>query len=121
MMTIPEHMKMTPKKTDYICIREKQVNKHETDIAGLKLRADFKEEQIKEIKKDIKEVSDKLDTVGEKLDNWQHQSEQDDFNIDRRVTQLETTQNTLKWVIGLGLTCIGTAVAILTFFLTILH
>lgn len=112
---------MTPKKAEYVCIREKQVQKHETDIAELKVRADFKEKQIEEIKTDIKEVSEKLDGVNEKLDQWQHQSEQDDFNIDTRVTQLETTQNTLKWVVGIGLTCIGTAVAVLGLFLTLLH
>lgn len=112
---------MTPKKAEYVCIREKQVQKHETDIAELKVRADFKEKQIEEIKTDIKEVSEKLDGVNEKLDQWQHQSEQDDFNIDTRVTQLETTQNTLKWVIGIGLSVIGTAVAVLGLFLTLLH
>lgn len=112
---------MTPKKAEYICIREKQVNKHETDIRELKVRADFKEEQIKELKSDIKEVSEKLDNVSEKLDSWQHQSEQDDFDIDTRVTQLEATQNTLKWVVGIGLTCIGTAVGVLGLVFTVLH
>lgn len=112
---------MSPQKTEYICIREKQVNKHETDIRELKVRANFKEEQIREIKKDIQKVSKKLDTVNEKLDEWQHKSEQDDFNIDTRVTQLETTQKTLKWVTAIGLTAIGTAVGVIGLFLTILH
>lgn len=112
---------MTPKKTEYTCIREKQVNRHENDITELKIRADFKEQQIQEIKKDIKEVSDKIDGVTEKLDQWQHQSEQGDFDIDNRVTKLENTQNVLKWAVAIGLTSITTAIAILTFLITIIH
>lgn len=112
---------MSPKKTGYICIREKQVNKHETDIAELKARADFKDLRIDEVKEDIEKISNKLDAVDEKLDKWQHKSEQGDFNIDNRVTQLETTQNTLKWVVGIGLTALTTAVGVVAFFLSLLH
>lgn len=112
---------MSPKKAEYICIREKQVNKHETDIAELKARADFKDLRIGEVKDDIEKISNKLDAVDEKLDKWQHKSEQDDFNIDNRVTQLETTQNTLKWVVGIGLTALTTAVGVVAFFLSLLH
>jgi len=67
-----------------------------------------------EIKRDI----EKMDT---KLDQLILQSERDDFNIDNRVTKLENTQNVLKWIIGIGLTCIGTAIAVLTLFLTALQ
>ena len=114
-------MNMTAKKTDYICIREKQVNKHETDIAELKARADFKDVRIEEIKTEMEKIDKKIDKIDESLNQLKLQSERDDFNIDNRVTQLETTQNTLKWIIGIGLTCIGTAVTVLAFFLTIIH
>ena len=114
-------MKMTPRKTEYVCIREKQVNKHETDIADLKARASFRSEQINEIKDEMEKMDKKLDKIDNCLNELKLQSERDDFNIDTRVTQLETTQNTLKWVVGIGLTCIGTAVAVLGLFLTLLH
>lgn len=114
-------MLLTLKKTDYVCIREKQVNKHETDIADLKARVSFRSEQINELKDEMEKMDKKLDKIDECLHELKLQSERDDFNIDNRVTQLETTQNTLKWVVGIGLTCIGTAVAVLTLFLTILH
>ena len=114
-------MNMTAKTTDYICIREKQVNKHETDIAELKTKADFRNVQIAELKIEIDKIDKKLDKIDECLNQLKLQSERDDFNIDTRVTQLETTQNTLKWVVGIGLTCIGTAIAVLSFFLTIIH
>lgn len=107
---------MTPKKTknNYVCIRDKQLTHHETDITELKARADFKDVRIMEIKKDI----EKMDT---KLDQLILQSERDDFNIDNRVTKLENTQNVLKWIIGIGLTCIGTAIAVISLFLTALQ
>lgn len=112
---------MTPKKAEYICIREKQVNKHETDIAELKARADFKDVRISELKTDMEKMDKKLDKIDQCLSDLKLQSERDDFNIDTRVTQLETTQNTLKWVVGLGLTCIGTAVGVLGLLLSTLH
>ena len=105
----------------YVCIREKQVNKHEVDIAELKARADFKDMRIDEIKSDMEEMNNKLDTISQSLSDLQRQSERDDFNIDSRVTKLENTQNVLKWIVGIALTAIGTCVAIMGFILTVIH
>ena len=112
---------MTPKKAEYVCIREKQVNKHEVDIAELKARADFKDVRIDELKESIGHMDEKLDKIDEALTDLQRQSERDDFNIDNRVTKLENTQTVLKWIIGIGLTATSTAVAVLAFVLTIVH
>ena len=59
----------------YVCIREKQVNKHEVDIAELKARADFKDMRIDEIKSDMEEMNNKLDTISQSLSDLQRQSE----------------------------------------------
>ena len=112
---------MSTKKEEYVCIREKQVNKHEVDIAELKARADFKDQRIDELKKSMDEMDKKLDKIDHNLGELQRQSERDDFNIDNRVTKLENTQNVLKWIIGIGLSSIATAVAVLAFILTHLH
>lgn len=109
------------KKPAYVCIREKQVNKHEVDIAELKARADFKDLRIDELKESIDDMDKKLDEINFTLTDIQRQSERDDFNIDNRVTKLENTQNVLKWIIGIGLTAVGTSLAILTFILTHIH
>lgn len=109
------------KKNPYVCIREKQVNKHEVDIAELKARADFKDIRIDELKESMDKVDAKLDKIDYSIAELQRKSERDDFNIDNRVTKLENTQNVLKWVIGIGLTMVGTALGVLTFILTYLH
>ena len=97
------------------------VNKHESDIVELKTRVDYKHQRLDEMR-------DKLDELGRKIDKIDHciseiklQSERDDFDIDTRVTRLETAQNTMKWITGIGLTAITTAVAVLAFMLTHIH
>lgn len=112
---------MTAKKVDYTCIREKQVNQHEVDIAELKTRVDYKHERIDELKKSIEEMDKKLDKIDHCLSELKLQSERDDFNIDNRVTKIENTINVLKWILGLGLSVVGTAIAILTFMITFVH
>lgn len=112
---------MTPKKTEYICIREKQVNKHEKDIAELQVKAEFKEQQITELKTDIEKMDKKIDELLQAFNNFKDESHQDDFNIDNRVTKLENTQNVLKWVTAIGLTAISTLIAVITFFIMHIH
>ena len=106
---------------EYTCIREKQVNKHEVDIAELKTRVDYKHQRLDEMKESIDKLDAKLDKIDHCLSELKLQSERDDFNIDSRVTKLENTQNVLKWIIGIGLTSVGTAVTVLAFIITIMH
>lgn len=105
----------------YICIREKQINKHEVDIAELKTRVEYKHQRIDELKEQIEEMDKKLDKIDHCLSELKIQSERDDFDIDTRVTKLETAQSTTKWIIGLGFTAVGTAVGVLAFILTYIH
>ena len=105
----------------YVCIHEKQVNQHEVDIAELKTRVEYKHQIIEDMKNTIDKLDAKLDKINDSLGELKLQSERDDFDIDSRVTRLETAQTTLRWVISIGLTAIGTAVAVLAFFLTNLH
>ena len=105
---------------EHTCIHEKEITDQTVELAQLKTRIDYKHERIDELKKSIDELDKKLDKIDHCLNELKLQSERDDFNIDNRVTQLETTQNTLKWIIGIGLTCVGTAIAVLTFFLTVI-
>lgn len=108
-------------KPQYVCIREKQVNKHEVDIAELKTRVEYKHQIIEEMKDSIDKLDEKLDKIDHSLSELKLQSERDDFDIDNRVTKLETAQGTLRRVISIGLTAVGTAVAVLAFLLTNLH
>lgn len=108
-------------KPQYVCIREKQVNKHEVDIAELKTRVEYKQQRLDEMKESIDKLDAKLDKIDHSLSELQRQSERDDFDIDNRVTKLETAQVTMKWIITIGLTAIGTAVGVLAFILTHIH
>ena len=99
---------------NYECFHEELLQDHSLKLTELEKEVQFKKEKIDGLTTSMKEVN-------EKLDKLIRHSEQSDFNIDTRVTQLETTQKTLKWAIGLGLTCIGTAVAVLAFIITIIH
>lgn len=96
------------------CLHEELVQNHSLKITELETEIQFKKEKIDKLQESVEKIDDKLDQLI-------RQSDQKDFDIDNRVTQLEATQNTLKWVIGIGLTCIGTATTVLAFLMTIMH
>ena len=108
------------KKPNYVCIREEQVNKLQIDVAELKTRVDYKHQRIDELKISIETLDKKLDKIDECLNHLKLQSERDDFNIDTRVTRIENTINVLKWIVGIGLSVVATAIAVLGFFMTLL-
>ena len=99
---------------EYKCFHEELLQDHSLKLTELDKEVQFKKEKIEYLQKTTKEINNKLDKL------ILH-SEQSDSDIDNRVTQLEATQDTLKWVIGIGLTCVGTAVAVLAFIITIIH
>ena len=82
----------------YECVHEELLQEHNMKLTELEKEVQFKREKIDKLQ-------DSMEKVDEKLDKLIRHSEQSDFNIDTRVTQLETTMKTLKWVIGVGLTC----------------
>lgn len=99
---------------EYECHHEELLQEHNMKLIELEKEVQFKREKIDGLQESMEKIEEKLDTLI-------RQSDQSDFNIDTRVTQLETTLKTLKWVVGIGLTCIGTAVAVLAFVVTIIH
>lgn len=93
---------------------EKKVEEHTVLIQELKDEIDFKRW--------------KIDTLIEKIDNLtkvvqeiQLSQLKDDSDIKNRVTGIESTIKTLKWVTGIGLSIVGTAIAVLGFVITFLH
>ena len=96
------------------CLHEDLVQNHSLKITELETEIQFKKEKIDK----LQETVEKID---EKLDKLIRESDQKDFDIDNRVTHLEATQSTLKWVVGIGLTCVGTATTVLAFIITIIH
>lgn len=105
----------------YVCVREKQISKHESAITELQTRANYREEQIKQLNENMKEMSKKLDEIKDDLSELKIQSLQDDSDIGKRVTALENTVKVLKWVSGISLTALSVFIAALSFAMMYLH
>lgn len=112
---------MTNNKKEYLCIREKQINKHDSDIASLKTRADYKDSKIEELNISMKDMDKKLDDITDTLNDLKLQSAKDDFNIDNRVKALESKLETLKWVMGSAIAILSVLVAAIGLILSYLH
>lgn len=103
------------------CIRDKQINKHESEITALKTRADYKENRIEELTSSMKDMSEKLDEIKDSVQLLTLQSAKDDANIDKRVTALENTVQVLKWVCVTAISSLGVVITVLAFAMTHLH
>lgn len=86
---------------------EKKVDRHSIQIQELHDEIDFK-------KWKIDSLIDKIDNLTDVVQQIQLNQIKDDNDIKNRVTALESTQSTLKWITGVGLTSIGVVLAYLT-------
>lgn len=105
----------------YVCVREEQIAKHDKEITELKVRADFKEQMIQELKDSMNDMDDKLDKITDSIESLKLQSSKDDFNIDNRVKSLESKLETLKWVVGFAVAILSVLVSILALAITFIH
>lgn len=76
--------------------------------------------QIKELQDEVDFKKWKIDSLIEKIDNLTTVVQQiqlnqlkDDNDIKERVTTIESTMTTLKWVSGISLTAVGLVIAFL--------
>ena len=76
--------------------------------------------QIKELQDEVDFKKWKIDSLIEKIDNLTTVVQQiqlnqlkDDNDIKERVTTIESTLTTLKWVSGISLTAVGLVIAFL--------
>ena len=90
---------------------ERKVDEHTVQIQELKDEVDFKKWKIDSLIEKI----DNLTTVVQQI---QLNQLKDDNDIKNRVTGIESTISTLKWVVGVGLSALSVLVAYLTFFIT---
>ena len=89
---------MVNEPTDYICIHEKRLGQTENRITELETRADYKDKRIDELNENIKDLKEAISLFDENLNNFLLKSVQDDNQIDKRVTSLESTVHVLKWI-----------------------
>ena len=83
--------------------------------------------KIKELEDEIDFKKWKIDSLIEKIDNLTTVVQQiqinqlkDDSDIKNRITTIESTLNTLKWVVGIGLSGLAVAIAIIGLFIKLI-
>ena len=119
---------MMTDKVEYNCIHEELLQNHSLQLKEHETELHFKKEKLDEIKEDNKRMEEKLDDIKECVNEIILASKRDDSQLkeiiakqDNRITALETTNKTLKWVTGIGLTGLGVAVTFLAFLITHIH
>lgn len=93
---------------------EQKVDEHSLQIQELKDEVDFKKWKIDSLIEKI----DNLTTVVQQI---QLNQLKDDTDMKTRITSIESTMTTLKWVVGVGLSAMGVIVAYLSLMMTIFH
>jgi len=83
---------------------EQKIDEHTIQIQELKDEVDFK-------KWKIDSLIQKIDNLTDVVQQIQLNQIRDDNDIKNRVTALESTQSTLKWIVGVGLSVIGIIIA----------
>lgn len=110
------------------CYHEDQIQSQSRKIAELETRADYKEKMITDLNQSMKDMKTSMDSLEKTINEFILKSVNDDSALrelvnkqDNRITALETTNKTLKWIIGIGFTALTTIVAIFGFLLSHLH
>jgi len=93
---------------------ERKVDEHSIQIQELHDEIDFKKWKIDSLIEKI----DNLTTVVQQI---QLNQLRDDSDIKNRITSIESTMTTLKWIVGVGLSILGIVVAYISLVITILH
>lgn len=83
---------------------ERKVEEHTVQIQELKDEVDFKKWKIDSLIEKI----DNLTTVVQQI---QLNQLKDDSDSKNRITSIESTISTLKWIVGIGFSALGVAVA----------
>lgn len=110
------------------CFYEDQIQGLSRKTAELETRADYKDKRIEELNEGIKEIKRSMDSLEKTITEFILKSINDDSALrelvnsqDNRITALETTNKTLKWVIGLGFSVLTILITLLGFLISHLH
>ena len=95
-------------------ILEQKIDEHSLQIQELKDEVDFKKWKIDSLIEKI----DNLTTVVQQI---QLNQLKDDTDIKTRITSIESTMTTLKWVVGVGLSALSVIVGYISLMMTVLH
>lgn len=110
------------------CYHEEQIQNQSRKIAELETRADYKEKMITDLNDSMKDIKESMDSLEKTINEFILKSINDDNLLrelvnaqDNRITALETTNKTLKWVIGIGFTIFATLISLLSFLVAYIH
>lgn len=81
---------MTTQPTEYICIKDDQLQTHSRKIERLEARSETREITINEIKKEIDKMDKKLDAILQGFNEFKMESTHDDSKLELRLTTIET-------------------------------
>ena len=108
-----------------ICIHEDQFIGQSRAIERISSELNYKKEKLDELKKDNERMDKKLDEIKNCVNKLILASKRDDDRLkdiineqNTRLTALETTNRTLKWVIGLSVSVLGVCIAGIALVLT---
>ena len=111
---------MAPKKTtDYVCIREEQIQGQSRKIERLEARADFKEKRLDDLETKIEKMDKKIDELLDGFNDFKMQSNKDDTELELRLTRIETELELQKQTSKTHIAYIGIALTILTILINI--
>ena len=109
----------------YTCIHEDQIIGQSRKIERLDAELVYKKEKLDELKKDNERMDKKLDEIKNCVNKIILASKGDDDRLkdiineqNNRLTALETTNRTLKWVIGVSVSALGVCIAGIALVLT---
>ena len=108
-----------------ICIHEEQFIGQSRAIERLDAELLYKKQRLDELKEDNQRMERKIDDIKDCVNEIILASKRDDSILkdiineqNNRITALETTNKTLKWVIGIGFTGAGVCIAGISLILT---
>ena len=109
----------------YTCIHEEQIIGQSRKIERLDAELNYKKQRLDELKEDNTRMEKKLDEIKNCVNKLILASKQDDDKLkdiineqNNRLTALETTNRTLKWVIGVSVSALGVCIAGIALVLT---
>ena len=113
---------------EHDCIHSELLQDHSLQLKEHETELHYKKEKLDELKEDNCRMEKKIDDIKDCVNEIILASKRDDSQLkeiiakqDNRITALETTNKTLKWIVGIGLSGLSVGVTFLAFLITHIH
>ena len=101
------------------CCHEDEIQTHSRKIEALEVRADYKEKMIDSLNEKMEKMDKKLDDIVDTVNQIKLESNNDDTNLELRLTKIETEQMLQKDLTTRRLTLLGLGLTVLTIVLNV--